>query len=460
MKITHQDNSSFRDPSGFIFRENGRLLRQVNRRYKNDYDHLMRSGLYEKLVSRKLLIPHTEITGHTGLSEDCYIVIAPEKVNFISYAYEWSFSQLKDAALATLQIQNTALKHGMVLKDASVYNIQFHKGMPIHIDTLSFEIYQDNTPWQAYRQFVQHFLAPLALMSHTDIRLNQLLKSHLDGVPLDLTAKLLPWRTKLNLGLFLHIHAHSRAQKKYQKPSSSHSKSSLSRQRLQNLIKSLWQVISKLKVREKDTEWAEYYSFTNYSHDSFNHKKEIIREMAKQINPSFVWDMGANTGEFTQIISQCGIPCIAFDIDPLAVEKHYAHLRNTKSAHTLPLLLDVTNPSPAIGWGNRERMDLAMREKPDTIMALALIHHLAISNNIPLHKIAEYFSELCTNLIIEFVPKEDSQVQLLLASREDIFQDYTKDSFIKAFSAFFQIITERNIEGSTRSLFLMQKPAK
>ena len=139
----------------------------------------------------------------------------PEIIPFISYAYEWSFSQLQDAALATLAIEKKALEHGMSLKDASAYNIQFRGSRPVLIDTLSFERYREGEPWVAYRQFCQHFLAPLALMSHTDVRLGQLLRVYIDGVPLDLASRLLPGKTKLSLGLATHIHLHAQAQRKY-----------------------------------------------------------------------------------------------------------------------------------------------------------------------------------------------------------------------------------------------------
>ncbi len=202
--------SSFRDPCGFLFYEGSRLLRQVNACCQKDYDHLMSSGLYNALVEKRLLIPHKEIAGHNGLTASAYKVIEPEKVGVITYAYEWCFSQLKDAAVATLEIQKTALQHGMTLKDASAYNIQFHQGRPVFIDTLSFEIYQEGKPWEAYKQFCQHFLAPLALMSYTDIRLNQLLKLYLDGVPLDLASRLLPFKTRLSFSTLMHLHLHAK----------------------------------------------------------------------------------------------------------------------------------------------------------------------------------------------------------------------------------------------------------
>lgn len=219
---TNRLPSSFRDPSGFLFTENGMLFRSVSRRYQKHYDHLIQSGLYDKLTEINLLIPHGEVDPGTiehfpGSIEDIYKIIQPEYIPFISYPYEWCFSQLKDAALTTIKIQRQALDHGMVLKDASAYNVQFHKGCPLLIDTLSFEIYQENQPWVAYRQFCQHFLAPLALMATRDIRLGQLMRTYIGGVPLDLASGLLPIASWFKPALLTHIHLHAKAQKRYEK---------------------------------------------------------------------------------------------------------------------------------------------------------------------------------------------------------------------------------------------------
>src|ERR1051326_2629765 len=209
------DPGSFRDPSGFVFRRENTLFRQVQIGYREEYDLLMASGLYQALVDAGLLIAHTEEDVNSSLTEGAYRVLRPEPIPFISYPYEWCFSQLYDAALATLQIQKEALRFGMSLKDASAYNIQFRAGKPVMIDTLSFERYKEGRPWPAYRQFCQHFLAPLALMSRTDIRLRQMLRTNIDGIPLDLASRLLPRSTWLQAGLLTHIHLHGAAQQRY-----------------------------------------------------------------------------------------------------------------------------------------------------------------------------------------------------------------------------------------------------
>ncbi len=263
--MTNQLNSgqlpaSFRDPSGFLFSRGGVIYRQVNRAYEKEYVRLFDSGLYEKLVQARLLIPHVEVDQLPIESDASYKVIQPERVPFISYPYEWSFNQLKDAALATLSIHRRALKAGMSLKDASAYNIQFVRGKATLIDTLSFETYKEGEPWIAYRQFCQHFLAPLALMSLKDVRLNQLLRVYIDGVPLDLASELLPWNSRLNFGLLTHIHAHASAQKRYagEEIKSRSGSRSMNKQAMTGLIENLEATIKKLDWAPQGTEWGNY----------------------------------------------------------------------------------------------------------------------------------------------------------------------------------------------------------
>lgn len=452
------EESSFRDPSGFVFKRDGILYRQVNELYKNNYNLLMDSGLYKTLVDKEMLVPHIEENIQFAFSDQVYKVIQPEVISFISYPYEWSFSQLKDAALLTLNIQKIALEYNMSLKDASVYNIQFRNGKPLFIDTLSFERYTKDKPWIAYKQFCQHFLAPLALMSYRDIRLSQLLKNFIDGIPLDLTSSLLPFKTKLNLSLLSHIHLHAKSQKHYSEKRVNAKSVKLSKTGLLAIIDSIETVINKLTWQPFGTEWADYYERNNnYTSVSHENKKKYVADYLKKINPATVWDLGANTGIFSRIACEMGAETISFDIDPSAVEKNYLQTKKSNDKKILPLLLDLTNPSPGIGWQNQERGSLIERGPADAVLALALIHHLAISNNVPLNKIANFFASICNYLIIEFVPKRDSQVEKLLATREDVFDNYDQQSFEETFKAYFKIIEAEPIKESERILYLMKR---
>ena len=455
-----QSKSSFRDPSGFIFIQKDGIYRQINNNYKMHYDHLMNSGLYSTLIEQGLLIPHEEVNSSIATQHnDLYKVIKPQVIPFISYPYEWSFNQLKDAALLTLGIQKIALEYGMTLKDSSAYNVQFYNGKPVFIDTLSFELYNEGNPWVGYRQFCQHFFAPLALMSKSDIRLNQLLRVYLDGIPVDLASNLLSFKTYFNWSILAHIHLHAKSQKRYGNKNINTEKinNRMKKEYLIALIDSLESSIKKLHWEPKNTEWADYYNDTNYTENGVQHKKQIVEQFLAKVNPKTVWDIGGNVGIFSRLASDKGIPTICFDIDPAAVDKNYLEVKKRNEKNLLPLLLDVTNPSPNIGWENEERESLLSRCRSpvDMVFALALIHHLVISNNIPFDKISSFFGKISKYLLIEFVPKEDSQVQRLLSTRKDVFPQYTRDHFERVFSTNFEIVESQKIADSQRVLYLM-----
>lgn len=447
---------SFRDPSGFLFLRKGVLFRQINQPYLHHYEKLLGSGLYESLAGRGWLVRHSDV--ERGSKPGRQKIIQPDLIPFISYPYEWSFSQLKDAALLTLAIQRLALEHGMSLKDCSAYNIQFQNGRPTLIDTLSFEIYTQGLPWVAYRQFCKHFLAPLALMALTDIRLNQLLRIHLDGIPLDLASRLLPRRTRFGFSLAAHIHLQARFERKYQHTPTAKTGRKVSKMALLGLVDSLESAINKLHWAPGGTEWGEYYAITNYSEAAFADKRAAVEKMVKKAKPRTVWDLGANTGVFSRIAAAHAELTVSFDSDPAAVEKNYLQCKeNPAGEKLLPLLMDLTNPSPGIGWDNEERMALKNRGPVEMVLALALVHHLAISNNVPLGRVAEFFAGLCQTLLIEFVPKEDSQVQKLLASREDVFAGYHREGFEAAFGEKFEISEKKEIAQTVRTLYLLRK---
>lgn len=451
--------SSFRDPSGFVFKSSGVIYRQINNCYKETYDYLIDSGLYETLVEQDLLIPHKLVDLESPSPKTAYKIIQPEAVPFISYPYEWSFSQLKYAALATLKIQKIALKFGMSLKDSSGYNIQFRKGKPLLIDTLSFEKYIKCEPWVAYGQFCQHFFAPLVLMYYKDIRLSQLLRIYIDGIPMDLASSLLPLRTYLRPSLFLNIHLHSKNQKKYSTRCHSikTTKLKLSHFALLSLIDSLETAIKKINWKPAGTQWFDYYKNTSYSSGAFHHKRQIVLEFLDRINPKVVWDLGSNAGIFSRLVSSKKILTISFDFDPAAVEMNYLNCLKNREENLLPLLIDLANPSHGIGWENEERLSLLERGPADTVMALALLHHLVFSNNLSLSKVASFFNKICNSLIIEFIPKQDPQLRTLLATKKSASHDYTQESFEHEFTKYFTIKQSAKIKDSERSIYLFNK---
>jgi len=451
--------SSFRDPSGFLFKADGVLYRQVNDCYRQDYDCLIESGLQNYLTDEQLVVSFEEIDSGEQTTSDTYKILRPDLIKFVSYPWEWCYSQLKDAALLTLKILRASLEKGMVLKDASAFNIQFFNGKPILIDTLSFERYQEGSPWVAYKQFCQHFLAPLALRSFSDERLGLLSRIYIDGIPLDLCSKFLPMKTSFMPGIQMHIHLHAKSQIKYadKEVVKSNAGRQFSLNSFMGMIDNLEATVNRLEWNPGKTEWGDYYNATNYSEEAQSNKKQLVEQFTEHADVESVWDLGANSGFYSRIASDKGINTVAFDIDPVAVEANYRETKKRNEYDILPLIIDLTNPSPAVGWHNRERDSLIDRGPVDLAMALALIHHLAISNNLPFKNIAEFFSETCDWLIIEFVPKNDSQVKRLLTTREDIFKDYDQGSFEQAFSQQFTIEECEPVQNSHRTLYLMKR---
>lgn len=448
---------SFRDPSGFVFQRDGSLFRQINRSFRQNFDHFLQSGLYDELTKAGLLIPHNEVDIRPPLPDLAYKIVRPAPIDFVSYPYEWCFSQLKHAATATLELQRKALEFGMSLRDANAYNIQFHQGRPVLIDTLSFEIYREGEPWVAYRQFCQHFLAILAVMYYRDVRLNQLLKGYPDGLPLDLATSLLPARTWVSLPLLTHLHAHARFQKKYGRHTLGSARGRVSKRAVYGLIDSLESGVRGMKLPNAQTEWVDYYREISYSPETFELKKQVVADFLDFIKPQRVVDLGANTGVFSRLVAENGAFTISCDFDHAVTEANYRTCLAIGEARVLPLLVDAANPSPGIGWMNEERMPLLQRLQVDSVLALALIHHLAFTNNLPFNSLTELFSRIAKWLIIEFVPKHDPQAQSLIQGREHVFTAYTQEAFETEFRTRFHIRNAVPLGASGRTLFLMER---
>lgn len=453
MSNTSHHAASYRDPSGFVFEKEGVLYRQVNQHFKEHFDFFTGSGCYTHLIKKGLLIPHEEIKENLSGENSWYITLKPERVHFISYPYEWSFGMLKDAALLTLQLLKEAMTFGLILKDATPYNIQWHKGKLIFIDSLSFEKYDEQKPWIAYRQFCETFLSPLLLMHYSRNPLPQLMLAYPEGVPLPVTRSLLPRRSRFSLHTYLHIHLHAKVAQKNQGPER---QPRFSKQKLLNLAASLETLIRRANIPTQRSTWSEYYDEASQRKDYLEQKKTIIMQWLDNIpGLKTAADLGANEGEFSRLLSDRAIQTIAADFDPWCINKLYDEINNRQEKNIQPLILDLSNPSPAIGLNNRERSSFIERCRVDIALALALVHHLAIGKNIPFGPIADLFYKIAPRLIIEFVPKQDEKVQLMLAGKKDIYPLYNEEQFEKAFNLYYHIQRKETIPGSGRILYLM-----
>ena len=456
-----RDPASWRDPFGFIYSRDGVLLRQVNDAGAVEWDAFIASGLDSRLRDQGRLIGYeAEGVDLAAEPERAHAVLRPDLVPFVSYPYEWTFGQLRAAALLTLQLQAEAMASGFELRDASAYNVQFVDGRPIFIDHLSFRRARAGAPWIAYRQFCEHFLAPLALMAHRDVRLGRLLRDSLDGIPLDLAAALLPRRTMLSLGLGTHIHLHARAQRRHAADTNAVAKAgerAMSPTRQAALLDSLMRVVAGLSWAPRGTEWADYGVRSSYEEPAAARKDEIVAAMAEAAAPAVVWDIGANAGRYSAIAARVARRVVALDIDPAASEQHWRSIVERGETRILPLLQDIADPSPGLGWDARERRSIFERAEDATLLALALIHHLAIGRNVPLAMLSTTFARLGSQLIIEWVPKGDPMVDRLLATREDIFPEYDEAGFRAAFERDWVIVDRLPVDGTLRVVFRLRR---
>jgi hypothetical protein len=458
------DPASFRDPSGYVFRRDGILYRAIQPEAAADWAAFEDRGLAAQLIGDGLLVGHAAVATDLAPTPGVALVIRPREIGVISYPYEWAFSQLREAALLTLEVQRRALAVGMWLRDASAYNVQFDAGRPILIDSLSFEVADLAAPWPAYRQFCKHFLAPLALMAHRDPRCGLMLRDFIDGIPLDLAAGLLPGRTRLG-GLLAHLHLHAGADRRVQAaqipgaadPAKGPPRSRpMTQTRHDALLDSLRRTVEGLKL-ELGSHWLTYTRQTSYTETAAESKRAVVQRMLDRAGGSVVWDLGANVGTYSDLAAGPGREVIAFDQDPAVVELHWRNLSAEARASVLPLVMDLTNPSPSLGWAHEERRSLLQRGPADVAMALALIHHLAVGNNVPLPRVAALLADAGRRVIIEFVPREDPMVQQLLAGRKDIFGGYTLDGFRAAFGERFTTLEEAPVADSLRTIFLLER---
>lgn len=449
------DPGSFRDKSGFVIIEKNNVLRIINKSYADNYEKFIKSGLYNLLLDHQKINSHKEFKTKKVYSDDQYAVLETEKIPFISYPFEWSFNQFKEAALFTLEIQKQCLEYGMLLKDASPYNVQFLNNKPIFIDILSFEkVKNKNYTWKAYNQFSEMFLSPLILMSCIDLKFNCLLKEYINGIPNDLLIKLLPIRKKMNPFIFTNYLIKSKAvafEKKINIPISV-----ISKKQQISIISYLESFIKKIKVNSEQSEWENYYL---NSHDEKYHiyKEKIFKGFINKIDYTVCLDIGCNDGKYSRILAESAKRVYSIDFDSKCINRNYKINKELKIKNITSLIVDIVNPSSSIGWLNRERKSFFDRlEQSNLIVALALMHHI-INLNIPLKFLLEVFRKTDKYVIVEYVPFSDPMSQIIFSTRGDDFEYISQNDFETEIQKDFNILEQENISSSKRVLYLLEK---
>lgn len=445
--------ASFRDPAGFVFRDNGILYRQVNRSFAQAFEAFESSGACARFIEKKWLVPHHKTSDPIRHDSEAAFFLQPVEIPFISYPYEWSFEMLRDAALHTLTLAEACLDYQLQLKDASPFNIQFMEGRPIFIDSLSFEPLQPG-PWVAYRQFCQSFLAPLLLMHYSRRPAPELFRAWPDGIALPLAAKWLPWRSRFSIHSYLHIHLQAKLSQKTTNRQAKES-GSFGPEKLKRILLSLRTLIQSLRKPDDGSVWSGYYAEAGNRGSYLAEKQTILAGWFNKMNGlRKAIDLGANEGLFSGMLAERKVAVVAADIDPVCVDRLYARAGET-GIH--PLVQDLANPSPGIGALNTERAPFLERARADLALALALIHHLALEKKMSLAMIRDLFLPMAPNLIVEFVPAEDEKAALLLQRIEGLKPAYSQEAFEACFAENYEIHQRIPVGGSLRTLYWLKR---
>lgn len=446
---------SYRDHDAKVINVNNTYYRLLSHHYKEAYEHFMGSGLYEALVTRNLIISHTEVP--TFIQDDSvYKTLLPEQIAFISYPFEWTYAQWIQAAEVFIKINSIALKFGMILKDATPYNFYFQRGSAMLLDTSSFMFYEHGKPWIAYRQFCEAFLGPIALMYYNGEDWTRLLRSK-NELHLPFISRQLPFRSWWNLTTTIHIHWHSKFYSTEKK--SNESPKGLSREKIDLLLQSFLSTIHKWKNKaETSSHWSKYYAEDLESAQYLPSKEAIIKNWVEEIQPPSILDVGANTGHFTKVLADRTKKMIALEYDPHSVDAITKWIFESKADHVFTVAADITDPIAGTGFMNLETTPLLSRCNATLVLGLALMHHLFFIKRLSFFHIAELFKVVSQKwVIVEFVPEDDQKVIQLKEGAPAYYNSYSEQIFLDAFGTYFHLRKEEIIAKSKRKLFLFEK---
>lgn len=449
-----KDNASFKDNHGNVYHHENKIFRAINSSGKELFEDLVENNIIEESTKNNFLIETSIINNKNFLNVNCSYLVEHKKIPFLSYPYEWSFDQLKIAALHHLNFQIFLLEKNFILKDASAFNIQFFGNSPIFIDLLSIKLKKKDEYWLGHNQFCDEFLNPLLFTFFKKVPFNALYQGNLNGITTENLNNLLSLKDKTNFFVFLNIFLKSKLQKNYSEKNLINLKQrKFSKISYLYILKNFKNFIEKINLDKKKTTWSDYSLNNTYSSDQFNQKKNIIIEFVKKNSPKFLLDIGCNDGVYSEFACKNGADyVVGVDSDYLSINKAFKRSKNNK-LNFLPLLIDFANPTPSLGWRQIERSSFIDRCNFDSIIALAVIHHLVIGKNLPLNEVIDVFMKISKNGIIEFVPKEDETVKYMLALREDVFFDYNIENFEKILATKAIIVNQHKLLNSNRVIF-------
>jgi precorrin-6B methylase 2 len=466
--MTQANYISYKDSAARVVLQEGVYYRYIFNEYKQEYDALMQSGLYEALIAKGYLIPHAELE-YEGNETSIYKQLLPEQIHFQSYPFCWSYTQWRKAIITYLEINKIALSYGMILKDATPFNFFFKEGRAVLLDTSSFEFFKEGAPWLAYKQFCSEFLSPVTLMHYNGQIWSGMVKANLKGLPLSFVSKQLPLKSWFNLTCLLHIHFHAKyanteASVQQENTRKSKAKEGFTKEKLLSLLDMILAAVKKWKQAYNiDKHWQGYYEHDIESPIYLNQKEEIIKKWLNELKPKTVIDLGANTGRFSFLAAKEVGQVIALESDYNCVDSIDNAIDKGQVKNIVVQKMDLAETTPSFGALEKEYSSIFKRASnihlsPSLVMALAIVHHLHISNFLSFAQIAELFAKFNSKyLIVEFVPIQDSKVQLLIKNKQRDFSSYTQENFTTALLEYFKLMEIKKIEGSDRELLLLEK---
>jgi hypothetical protein len=455
-----REPASFRDPATRIFYVDGRVLRGLDDTAAGDWAELSGTTFFPKAVEAGTIVAtHTVEPSDVPLevAGQYATVIEHERIPFISYPYEWTFAMLRDAAIIHLELLLAALEEDVSMKDGYAFNVQWRGAAPVFIDTGSFERLGGG-PWIGYRQFCQTFLYPLLLEAHLGVSFQRILMGHLDGLDPTEMRQIFSGRKKFKKGVFKHVYLHSVAEQRVtrggQAIKKDLSKSGFSKELTKATVTKLLKLVRKLRSKRADSGWKAYRETCSYSDEDRDAKERFLRTAVDGLDVSLAWDLGCNDGIYSRIVAETGAYVVAVDSDDVTVDVLYRRLRDDGITNIVPLVMNLVDPSPARGWRGEERSAFTERSQPDLVLALALVHHLAIASNVPLGEVVSWFRRFDSRLVVEFVEPHDPMAKRLLGNKPaGMFPDYRIDEFERLLGECFTIEQREQLPSGSRTLY-------
>lgn len=452
------DPGSFRDWDSRVYALDGRVLRALGPDGLDGWRALAGSELFAAAVAEGKLVATEEVDERLPEEAGAAAVLEHERIPFVSYPYEWSFSMLRDAALLQLELVRRALDEDLTLKDASPYNVQWRGTSPVFIDVGSFERLREGEPWQGYRQFCLLFLNPLLLQAYTGAPFQPWLRGSLDGIHPDELRGVLSGRHRLRPGVLAHVVLHARLERRHgdgeRDVKAELARAGFRKELVAANVRRLEKLVRRLRWEPGPTTWSDYGATTSYTEDDAARKESFVREVAARRRRGLVWDVGANEGRHARIAAEHADTVVAFDADAAVVDRLYRELAAEGATRILPLVGDVTDPSPGLGWRGRERLPLEERGRPELTLCLALLHHVSIAGNVPVTAFLDWLADLRTEIVLELPTRDDPRVAALLArKRPGAHPDYDREPFERALAERFEVERSLELAGATRILY-------